>query len=192
MNHLNAMKSNLKTACCLILFICLNAGNIHGGQWENRRVRLGLELFPSFLAADRDIADKTGPDGKLALLLVYDNNPDLAEKLARRLNRIRSIRGAPIHVTSMQHEEFSHFEDAAAAGIFLVQRMGPDLDQFIEYGKEHGVIVFSPFEEDVERGVSGGVIITHRIFPYINKKTVLSSGIRFKKFFLRVADIYEK
>ncbi len=191
LNRMHTIKSRLIAALLLILMITMSAGYLHAGQFEERRVWLGLKLFPSFLAADMDITDKKGPDGALLLLLVYDNNPNLAADMVRRLNRIKTIRGAPIRVEAIDKKDFAAHGDAPAAGVFLVQRMGDDLDRFIEFGKSRGVIVFSPFEADVERGVACGIVISHRIFPYINKDTMIASGIQFKKFFLRVADIYE-
>lgn len=191
MNRLNTIQSCLKTIFSLILLIWSHSGYLHAGQFEERRAWLGLDLFPSFLAADMDITSKKGPDGALLLLLVHDNNPELAEDMARHLQRIRAIRGAPIRVAAIQKNDFAKYRDAAAAGIFLAQRMGAALDRFIEFGRTRGVIVFSPYEADVERGVAGGIVISHRIFPYINKETVDASGIKFKEFFLRVADIYE-
>lgn len=58
----------------------------------------------------------------------------------------------------------------------------------MRYGIKHRIIIFSPFQGDVERGASGGILISDRILPYLNLETMHLSDIRIKPFFLRIAE----
>ena len=59
------------------------------------------------------------------------------------------------------------------------------------FSKNH-IIVFSPFEGDVERGVQCGIAVQARVRPFLNMKSLKSAGVSLKPFFLKVAKKYEK
>ncbi|MDM8526280.1 hypothetical protein QUF80_23120 [Desulfococcaceae bacterium HSG8] len=173
----------------LLIILLLIPSMLFAGGREEWRVSAGLELFPSLLAADMDIAGKQGEDGKLLLLLTYVNKEKKAKEMADFLENIGKIRRIPIRVeiaTSLEG-----YEKTRLAGIFLTQKIGSGLDAVLHYGKKQRVIIFSPFEGDVEYGASGGIVVSDRILPYINKKTLRLSGIRIKPIFLRIAEEYE-
>jgi len=173
---------------CLLIFL---QGNLYGQQWEEPRIWAGLDLFPSLVAADQDIAEKHGPDGKLLLVLMYVEEKEAAEEMALYLAKIEHIRGIHIRVELTDDTSMKSYEDTPLAGIFLTQRLNAELEHVIGYGMEHHTIVLSPFEGDVERGVLGGIAISDRILPYVNMKAMRSWGIRIKGFFLRIAEQYE-
>ncbi len=173
---------------CLLTFF---QGNLYGQQWEEPRIWAGLDLFPSLVAADQDIAEKHGPDGKLLLVLMYVDEKEAAEEMALYLAKIEHIRGILIRIELTDDTSMKSYEDTPLAGIFLTQRLYGELEHVIGYGMEHHTIVLSPFEGDVERGVLGGIAISDRILPYVNMKAMRSWGIRIKGFFLRIAEQYE-
>jgi len=174
-------------AFMLVLFAL--TGRLSASDGEASRVWAGLDLFPSLLAADENIADKQGPDGKLLLLLMYADEKEAVAEMALNIEKIGKIRNTPIRVELA--ESLKDYENKTVAGIFLTQKMRDDFDSVLQYGKDHHVIVFSPFEGEVERGASGGIIISDRIVPYINQETLRTSEIRIKPFFLRIAEQYE-
>lgn len=173
-----------------VLFLVLFPEKPAADEFADRRAWAGLDLFPSFLAADDDIADKKGVDGMLHLLLVHVNRKDMVEEMINHLERIGQIRGIPIRVSDVGIDELDSPLDFPPAGIFLVERMGDRLEAVIRFGRAHQAIVFSPFAGDVERGVPSGLVISDRILPYINVKAMHLSGIRIKSFFLRIAEQY--
>ncbi len=175
----------------LILFLIIRAGNLFAGQENEWRVGAGLELFPSLLAADTDIAGKSGSDGMLLLVLVCPDRKDMAEETALELRKIGNIRGIPIRVELTQDTAFKAYENIRIAGIFLLCTIGDEFESLVRYGRAHQTIVFSPFEGDVERGASGGILISDRILPYVNMESLRLSKIRIKPFFLRIAESYE-
>jgi hypothetical protein len=156
----------------------------------DRRAWAGLDLFPSFLAADADIAEKKRPDGALHLLLVYQNRQDLAESMRTHLKQVTKIHDIPTRITITGIDELGDEVEPSPAGIFLVERAGDEIEAVIRLGREHRAVVFSPFAGDVERGISSGMVITDRILPYVNVEAMRLSGIRIKPFFLRIAEQY--
>ncbi|WP_022669170.1 hypothetical protein [Desulfospira joergensenii] len=101
------------------------------------------------------------------------------------------IHGIPIRVEVTTDTSLEQYSKEPPAGIFLVQEISDDLERVINFGKLHKIIVFSPFEGDVEAGVLGGIHISERMLPYINQRTLDASGIKIKPFFLRVSKHYE-
>ncbi len=173
----------------LILFFCTAcpAYSVQADSLESQRIIVGLDLFPSLLAADKDIAVKAGPDGRLLLLLLYDTDKSRVLDFAGRLEKIGTIRGIPIRVELVRPPISAH-KKTPVAGVFVCERLPEELlDTVIQFGIHNHLIVFSPFKGDVEAGVLGGIFINDRILPYINKQTMELSGIRLKHFFIRVA-----
>ena len=78
------------------------------------------------------------------------------------------------------------------AGIYLAEVLyDKELSRLVEYGIEKGVIVYSPFDGDVNRRILGGLVVETRVRPYINLHTMRESRIRIKQFFLKVAKQYD-
>jgi hypothetical protein len=158
----------------------------------DRRAWVGLDIFPSLLAADEDIVEKKSPDGVLHLLLVYQNRQDLAESMRTHLKQVGKIHGIPIRIGITRIDELNDRVESPMAGIFLVEPAGDKIETVIHFGREHQIVVFSPFNGDVQRGVSSGIVITDCILPYVNIEAMRLSGIRIKPFFLRIAEQYEE
>ncbi len=180
----------LKCAVLILLLLCLT-GNIFAVEKEEARIWAGLRLFPSFMAADMDIVQKQSADGRLLILLVYLDKKAAAEEMARYLEKIEKIRGVPIRVELTDDTSLKRYADHHPAGIFLTQQIDRGFKSIVRYGRDNHIFVFSSFEEDVERGVTGGMLIRERVFPYINKEAMHSGGIRIKPFFLRISKLYE-
>jgi hypothetical protein len=177
----------------LALLVLPFPGGANAGERETLRTWVGIDIFPSFLAADRDIVSKTGSDGKLLLVLKYIDDKETAEKMARHLKKINTIRGIPIRIELVNDASLEAFKNAKIAGIFITEkdRFPPNIIDLLDFGRKNHVIIFSPFTGDVEAGVAGGIFISDRILPYVNIKTLQLSGIRIKPFFLRIAKTYE-
>lgn len=173
------------------VFLIIHAGNLSAGEQEDWRIGAGLELFPSLLAADTDIAAKSGPDGKLLLVLVCPDRKDRAEEAALELGKIEKIREIPIRIELTPDPALKTYEHRRVAGIFLFSLLGDEFEALVRYGRAHQTLVFSPFEGDVERGASAGILISDRILPYINTESLRLSEIRIKPFFLRIAESYK-
>ncbi|WP_207689379.1 YfiR/HmsC family protein [Desulfonema limicola] len=174
----------------LILMTIYFPPKSYADQVTQRRILAGLDLFPSFLAADRDIENKQTPDKELLLYIVISGMDEITAQIDGHLRNIRQVRGIPVRVEIVSNAEFQNYIGPVPAGIFLIQHV-PDINNIIQYSRENSIMIVSPFEGDVERGVMGGVFISDRILPLINMNAVKEAGIRLKSFFLRVAKIYE-
>jgi len=172
----------------IILFLFINI--LTAGEWENQRIWLSLDLFPGMLASDKNINEKTDLDGNLVLVLLYVNKKDMAEDMAAHLRKIKKIRKIPLKIEISDDLSMKKYENKKIAGIFFSQRI-KNVEAIVEYGKKYHVIVFSPFEKDMEREIFGGIAIYDQILPYINKKALKSYDIHIKDFYLQIAEIYE-
>ncbi len=65
------------------------------------------------------------------------------------------------------------------------------MQSLVRFGIDRHVIVYSPFEGDVESGILGGLSIEAQVRPYLNRATLESSHIMLKEFFLKVAKVYQ-
>ncbi|MCP4659690.1 MAG: YfiR family protein [bacterium] len=173
------------------MVVLLSPGFSYAGQREERRIRAGLDLFPTFLAADLDIERKRDPVEELLLVLVYVDRQREAEEMARQLEKTETIRGMPLRVEVTNDLSPSSYARHPAAGIFLTEQLNDGLPSVLRYAETHHVLVFSPFEGDIERGVPAGILISDRILPHVNVKALDAAGIRLKPFFLRIAQRYE-
>lgn len=175
-----------------VFFIVLSPGNPAANELSDQRARIGLDLFPSVLAADDNIAGKKCDDGVLQLILVHAGRKNLAEEMAAGLMRIKEIRGIPIRVSIVEIHELEKAIDCPIAGIFLVERVTDGLEDVIRFGRDRHAVVFSPFPGDVEKGVSSGMVISDRILPYVNVEALRLSDVHLKSFFLGIAEQYGK
>jgi len=181
----------------MVLTTTVMAPPLNGGEspqtspMDQERILAGAVLFPSFLAADLNIANKRGTDGALMIMLVHAEKKSTAETLAWHLKKTKKIRGIPIRVELMTERSLDAYAGPLPAAIFLVDRLSRDLESVIHYGNEHHVLVFSPLEGDVERGVMGGIFISDKVHPYINLEALRSAKLHLKHFFLRVARRYD-
>ncbi|MCP4348136.1 MAG: hypothetical protein GY795_21750, partial [Desulfobacterales bacterium] len=159
----------------LILSLSAMPGDTHAERPEIQRVWLGLDIFPGFLFADTDISEKTD-HGRLILLLIYKNKKqragkrdgERAEEMASYLKKIKKIHGIPVQVEITNDTQLKKYKNKKLAGIFLTQKLGSELETIKEYGRKNRIIVFSPFKEDVEKGVPAGIFVDNLILPYVN------------------------
>ncbi len=187
MSHKSTHSLLVSIAIALLFWAsCLDAHEV-----DRLRINAGIELFPSFIAADLDIANKTGKNGNLTLLLVHQANEHETEHLAATLTKVKRIRGLSISVHVVSVEALTDYHHLRPAGIFIAEHLPNEtLDAILAFGRRAQVLVISPHEGDVEHGVSGGISVSDRILPYVNMQALDASSIRLKHFFLRIAEKY--
>jgi hypothetical protein len=162
---------------------------------EDRRAQAGIRLFRSLLAADLDLENKRGEDGKLLLVVFHTGNRDKAEELAKALAGAGAdpdpIKGLPVAIELGTDPAFASHDKHPPAGIFLAQAPSPQaLQTIVRYGIDHHVIVYSPFEGHVEKGVLAGLAVEAQVRPYVNRETLAASHIELKAFFMKVTKVY--
>ncbi|MDX8395521.1 MAG: hypothetical protein R8K22_03810 [Mariprofundaceae bacterium] len=185
------MKRILVILLCMLLIPMGWAG---AAEHEDRRVQIGLNLFPNIISVDQNILSKQTKDGKIRLLLVYENDPHAAEYLAEELKqKVKTIRKIDVQLDIVDSEFIRHGKYADAAGVFIVEELSQGrFLKILSFSIRNHIILFSPFSGDVERGATIGLSISSKILPYYNASTLKKSEISFHPVFLKVAKRYEK
>jgi hypothetical protein len=155
-----------------------------------RQVLVGLKIFPAVLAASPALDQKPAMS-TIRVLILYRDDRGYAEKLAGILREIDRIREIPLRVETAPVSALQQQSDAPPFAVFVCQRNEEDVAQISDYGRQNGIITFSPFRGDVEKGILAGIAISDRILPFINNETLAKLPFGLKAFFLRVAEIYE-
>ena len=153
------------------------------------RLQIGIGILPAVIAANKRLSSEDGQT--LQVYLVYRNNHHLAEQLKPALAKIDRVRKRRLQVESISLTELLQTEPAASSAIFIAEPMGNNLDDLIEFVQQKQVLLFSPFEGDVERGVTAGFRVTDKVLPMVNMASLKLSNIYLKAFFLRVAVKHE-
>jgi hypothetical protein len=182
------------TACALGVWL---AGALVASQADDdRRAEAGVRLFRSLLAADLDLANKAGDDGKLLLVVFHTGDRQRAAALVTALagdpkDGPDPIRDLPVLLDTSTDPTFAAFDGDPPAGIFLAQAPPPHvIATIVRYGIDHHVVVYSPFEGHVEQGVLAGLSVEAQVRPYVNRATLEASHITLKSFFMKVAKVY--
>ena len=163
---------------------------------QDRRAQAGARLFRSLLAADLDLTSKTVDDGKLLVVFFYTTDRRRAEELAASLRgpdgAAEKIRDLPLVIETTGDPTFAAYANRKPAAIFLAQPPSSSVvDAIVRYGIANGLIVYSPFEGHVERGVLGGLSVEAQVRPYVNLSTLQASNISLKSFFMKVTKVHQ-
>ena len=183
----------------LLTLLSVSLGKANADSFAERRALVGLKLFRTLITADLKLAEKANQDNALPVLLIYANNKTQADEYRERLESIFE----PVKKYSFKIEVANVFEfekvrndkkvgDDKYAAVFIAQQLNNDeLIPVIEYGIKNSVVVFSPFEGDVEKGVLAGISVQATVRPMLNMDTLNQSKLLIKPFYLKVAKQYE-
>jgi hypothetical protein len=196
------MTLRLTNCCCgsvfaavLLVAIVLAAQPSVSDDFTERRITAGAKIFRALLAADIDIVRKTGSSGELRLCLLYTDDTGNAETAAATLGHRDDsrIRKMTISIEILSFAECIADDGERLAGVFLTQRLNDEkLQTLTALANERHMVVFSPFEGDVERGVQSGIAVEARVRPYLNTNALRAARVRLKSFFMKVAKVYEE
>ncbi|MCW9015015.1 MAG: YfiR family protein [Gammaproteobacteria bacterium] len=175
----------------LLLLLCLITISIGADEKKSRRIMVGIKLFPAVIAADYQLAEKIDGQGYLSLLILHQDKPMLAEDLADRLTHIKKIRDLPVKVEVSTFDDFINGKTSASIAVFLAQSPDNKINKILDRATSSSVLLFSPFKGDVEKGIHSGFVVSDRILPHVNLKTIEQSRIKLKAFFLRVSRHYD-
>ena len=157
-------------------------------ETEENLVRISLSIFPKLVAVDLGMKDKLTSNGEIKLQVFYSQKEALAKAVAKQLReQYPRIAAYPVQV-----EASDVFAENPPTAILIVERLeNASIKKLIEYGVAHRILVFSPFKEDVDRGITAGMYMAIRILPYFNRDTLHRSRIQMHKIILRSAKFYE-
>ncbi|MCB1909116.1 MAG: hypothetical protein KDH15_17260 [Rhodocyclaceae bacterium] len=176
----------------VVLLFSLPGTTAVAQSFGERRVHVGLKLFRTLVAADTESGGKLDGGGRLPVYLAYaDNRRDAREYASELAADMDTVRGAPVRIEVVSLASLLTAGDLRPAAVFITQPLDDrELVQLVDYAIRRRVILFSPFEGDVEKGVLGGISVEATIRPLINVRTLRSSGLAIRNFYLRVARRY--
>jgi len=156
------------------------------------RIHLGIKLFPTIVGGNLDLKSQCDSNGYITLLVVYSTNQIAANKAFDTLQHsVDKIYHYPIHIYITNDLNFSNYQDKAVSGIFISEKLPAYLiKKVVRFGVQNKVIVFSPFIDDVEAGVTAGLFISTQIKPALNINTINKSHIHINQLFYKVAKVY--
>jgi hypothetical protein len=176
----------------LALGVVLGSTPALADSQDERRVRTAARLFRALLAADVGIERKADADGRLDVA-IYSPDAATAERVAVLIvppdaAEPVSVRGLPLR---LRHIDGLADDPPPPVALFLATPLAAaELDRLVGWSIRHRVILYSPFEGDVERGALAGLAIGAKVQPYLNQRSLSASQVVLKPFFLRVAKVY--
>ncbi|MFC3153495.1 hypothetical protein ACFOEK_20820 [Litoribrevibacter euphylliae] len=181
----------LQLVLCLVL-VSIPGHAVIADRYDERRAHVGMKLFKMMLLADTDRHKKRDDDGALGIALLYITHSSAVRRLEKTADeQLASITNPEVHIRSVSLEDLLAGDTPPTAGIFITQKLdGDELKALIEFSIEHQVVLFSPFEGDVEAGVLGGISVEARVRPALNMDTLMRAQINIKPFFVKVAKQY--
>ena len=154
------------------------------------RLQIGINLLPAVIAANNGIASLAA-DKELKLYIVYQADDHDAELLRRSIGRVGRIKKRALVTQAISLDDLLQQDIEPMSTLFVAESLDSRLDELIEYSQQRRVLLFSPFEGDVARGVATGLQVTDRVRPLVNMASLKQSRIELKAFFLRIAVKHE-
>lgn len=177
-----------------VLLFSLPSHSLIADTFSDRRALVGLKLFRTLVGADLNVSNKLNPSGQLPVYLLYVHDDGAAKGYRESLaNTFTSVRSLPVHINVQTVDKLlATGQPEKPAAIFITEQItANELQRLVDYSIENHVIVFSPFEGDVERGVLAGLSVEATVRPLINMNTLVASELTIKSFYLKVAKPYE-
>lgn len=185
-----------RTACILFACVMFACFEVSATEQDDARLNIGFSLFKASLSANLDIEQKLNSDGQYKIVLLHNSNDtSILQKLKLSAQfETPTVNNHTLVSNVMGHQALLSVEEPnLVAGIFIAAPLSSsEVKLLLEFAEQHQILVFSPFERDVERGITAGIFVSSRIVPYINVDTMTRSSIEFKSYFLRVAKKYEQ
>jgi hypothetical protein len=180
----------------LALLLCLAALSgtaVKADSFSERRVHIGVKLFRMLVAADLTGASRIDASGVLNIAVIHAGDERDAREILQQLQAaMPSLHGAPVRAETVSVDALMTKGAVRPAAIFIAQALdGPDLARLVRHCIGQQLILFSPFDGDVEKGVLAGLSVEATVRPLINMRTMKASRVSIKDFYLKVAKRHE-
>ncbi len=158
---------------------------------EQRRLQVGAKMFLALLAANQGIASKVNDEGILPIVVAYKEDKHQANFVTQHIANKKRIKRHPFELNQHTVASLTTTVQQPVAGIYLAEPLDIATQQtLIQYAQQNQIVLFSPFEGDIERGVMTGMNIAAKVRPYVNVAAIKDAGLNIKPFFLKVAKTY--
>jgi hypothetical protein len=185
---------NFVVGAMMLLALGMAFGTVRADSYDDRRVRSAARLMRALLAADQDLAARH-PEGSRVRVIVLADNPRQAEPLVSLIappgdRESSRISGVDMEVTTQLAQPAQDAEPPDA--VFLAAPLGDkDFSKLLAWCIARRVILYSPFEGDVERGATAGLSIQAKVQPFVNRRTLDATGITLRSFFLDHSRVWQ-
>ncbi|MBI5815525.1 MAG: hypothetical protein HZB29_07925 [Nitrospinae bacterium] len=181
-------KAVFLAAFWVIMIFTRMAASSYAGDVEEERLWISLDVFPRIVSVDQELAKKVSPGGAVKLLLLYGDKKETAEKAGKYLKkRLANISGFPVEITLDNKPSCAGY-----TAMMLTEKLNDQLFQkALGCAVENGIILFSPYDDDVPRGATASVLIKIKVEPYFNKNTLAKSHLQINKTVLKFSSVYE-
>lgn len=162
---------------------------VHADPVSDRRAQSGLRLFKALIAANEEL-EAGANDGKLTVVFLYRDDLARARALGEGFASA-PVRGLPVAAAYFKDSDLEALAASRPAAVFLAD--APEdktLERLVAFSIQNKVILYSPFEGHVEKGVLGGLSVEAQVRPYVNLKTLAAANLKLKPFFMKVAKVF--
>lgn len=185
------INKNKNIILSVLVVLSIVSTNLYSDIHIDPRIHIGLNLFPAVIAANKRLTIDTN-EKRLTIYIIYSKNEHLALDSKKHIEKIKHIRKHKLIVRTISFNDLTAINLGNNDALFLLEKNNLNLNDLINYAQTKKVILFSPFKGDVEKGVMSGFKVTNKVLPEINLKTMKSSNIDLKAFFLRIAVKYDE
>ena len=196
--HLAVVRSRvcdwlLAIVVAVITAVSVSASTARADDADDRRVRAGARLFRSLLTAQVALESKAAPDGALHVVL-YGVDAHLGAEISSLISSGEAgkpgIKDLPVKIDNVAN--FGALaQTPQPAGVFLVSTQSEkDLAELVRWSTAAKVVLYSPFDGDVERGAAAGICIEAKVQPFLNLPALQAAGVEIKPFYVKVARVY--
>ena len=178
----------------IVTAVSVSASTARADDADDRRIRAGARLFRSLLAAQVALESKAAADGALHVVL-YGADPHLTGEIAELIaangeGGKAGIKDLPVKIDSVANLA-ALAQASQPAGVFLVSSQSEqDLAELVRWSTAAKVVLYSPFDGDVERGAAAGICIEAKVQPFLNLPALQAAGVEIKPFYVKVARVY--
>ena len=177
----------------LVIAVSLDFLNVYASESIDRRLQISLSIFPKIVAVDNGIRDKLNKKNQVLLAFLSQSDKTKPRELAKVLkSKIKNIAGMPYKLVSINVSGVLAKDSFSPTAIFLTERLSPkSFNTVMDFAMRKQILVFSPFTGDVERGATVGIMITSRVKPYFNMRTLEASSISINALLMKMSKRYE-
>lgn len=157
----------------------------------DRRLTVGAKIFRHLLPGDDKLAESAREDGAFRIWIISRNNLPEANKAKELLAATTGKNSPSIEASVVLLAELEN-EARLPHGAFLAEALPTEeLRKVIAFANANGVMLFSPFQGDVEAGVATGFVVEAKVVPFLNLKALREAGLTLRPLYLKISKLHE-
>lgn len=178
----------------LVMSLFITVIGTSAADFNKERLQASAKYFRVILTAELEIENKKTNKGDFLVYLVGDvkGKPMAIVDAALTPKGGLKIRKTPVKIEKTGIPLNQQQLNKGPAAIFITDNLDEaDIALIMAWGIKEGIVVFSPYEGDVEKGVTTGMAVGAKVLPYINATAMKKSKLNFNPMLLRIGKIYE-